>query len=99
MRPSERQQRFFLSWGRPGAILATFALFAVLHATTGKPRLLVVALAALALVSAPLAPLAARHFGLGAVLRAALAFDTLVIAGMVGWMGRSDLFVLGFVWP
>jgi K+-sensing histidine kinase KdpD len=96
---SEAQQRFFLMWARPPIILATFALFVTLEATAedGPGRVGVTA-AGLALVTSPLFALAARRFRPTAVLRAALVFDTVVIAAMAASLGRPDLFVLGFVW-
>ena len=96
---SEAQQRFFLTWARPPIILATFALFATLEATTEDgPGRVAVAAAGLALVTSPFFALAARRFRPSKVLRAGLVFDTVVIAAMAASLGRPDLFVLGFVW-
>ena len=96
---SEAQQRFFLTWARPPIILATFALFATLEATTddGPGRVAVVA-AGLALLTAPLFALAAHRVRPTAVLRTTLVFATIVSAAMAASLGRPDLFVLCFVW-
>ncbi|HEY1367988.1 MAG TPA: ATP-binding protein [Gaiellaceae bacterium] len=100
MRGVERQQRLFLTWGRPGSALTALVAFGIAWLVSPSDDVAVVCLLLVAVaVTAPLFVLAARRFAVADVLRIALVVDIGFIAAMIAVLGISDLLAVAYYAP
>jgi signal transduction histidine kinase len=96
----ERQQRDFVRYGRPAAVLTALLVFAVYDLFDPSIRMhVLLGLLALALVMSGLAVLALRRWPPGLVARVTLGLDIALIAVMIGVLGEDGLLVVPFYAP
>jgi signal transduction histidine kinase len=100
LRGVERQQRLFLTWGRPGSALTALVAFGIAWLVSPADDVAVVCLLLVAVAAtAPLFVLALRRYAVPDVVRVALVVDIGFIAAMIAVLGISDLLAVAYYAP
>jgi signal transduction histidine kinase len=96
----ERQQRDFMRYGRPGAVVAALIAFGIYDVFDPSARMhVLLGLLGVALVVSGLGVLALRRWPVGGVARVTLAFDIALIAVMIAVVDEPALLVAPYYAP